>query len=182
MGNPSNRAWWATGVQGLIAILFGVVVLAWPRVTLMTLIYLFAAYALVDGIFAVVGAIIHRKEDDRGWGGVVSGLVSIAVGLATFFWPSLTALLLLYLIAARAIIVGTLQVINVYQWRKQIEGDWIPVMGGLLSIAFGLIAFILPRSGALALLWLIGIYAIATGILWIVLALRARRWRAGVES
>jgi uncharacterized membrane protein HdeD (DUF308 family) len=182
MGNPLNRAWWAIGVQGLIAILFGVVVLAWPRVTLMTLIYLFAAYALVDGLFAVVGSFTHRKEDERGWDGVVSGLVSVAVGLATFFWPGLTALLLLYLIAARAIIVGILQVITVFQWRKHIEGDWIPVMGGLLSIAFGLIAFILPRRGALALLWLIGIYAIGTGVLWVVLALRARNWHAKVES
>jgi uncharacterized membrane protein HdeD (DUF308 family) len=174
----SDRSSWTTVVQGLLAIVFGVVLLLWPRITLITLIYLFAAYALVDGMLALAGFLSHRQVADRGWWGIGSGLLGIGIGLVTLFWPSLTALVLLYLIAARAIFLGVLQILDTLRWRQQIQGEWLPILGGVLGVAFGLIAFVMPRTGALALLWLIALYAIGMGVLWVVLGLRARTWRA----
>lgn len=171
-----KRSWWGLLLQGLAAILFAVLVIVWPTLTLRTLVLLFGVYALVDGIAGAVATLVRRDEEKAWWVALTGSLLSLAVGLITLIWPHLTAMVLLYLIAARAILLGLLQVVRAIQWRREIDGAWLLALGGLLSIAFGVIAFVVPGSGALALIWVIGVYAAATGIVWIALALRARRW------
>ena len=163
-------------VRGLAAVLFGVIALVWPRLTVATLILYFGAFALVDGISDVIGSIMNRREDQYWWLVVLRGLAGIAAGVLVFVWPQLTALFLLYMIAARALVTGILDIVTAIRLRKEIEGELLLILGGLVSVLFGLIAFVRPGAGALAAISLIAIYALFVGLILIVLAFRMRRW------
>ncbi|MDQ3466706.1 MAG: HdeD family acid-resistance protein [Chloroflexota bacterium] len=167
------RNWWALALRGVLAILFGVIAWIWPDLTVRALVLLFGAYALVDGVFAIVAA-ATGAGGRRWWALVIEGLLGIAVGLITMVWPDLTALALLYFIASWAIITGVLEIFAAFELRREIEGEWLLGLGGLASILFGLILIVFPGDGALALIWLIGAYAIFFGALLIGLAWRVR--------
>ncbi|MDQ3780864.1 MAG: HdeD family acid-resistance protein [Chloroflexota bacterium] len=167
------RNWWALALRGVIAILFGFMAWIWPDLTVRALVLLFGAYALVDGVFAIVAA-ASGAGGRRWWALVIEGLLGIAVGLITMVWPDLTALALLYFIASWAIITGVLEIFAAFELRREIEGEWLLGLGGLASILFGLILIVFPGDGALALIWLIGAYAIFFGALLIGLAWRVR--------
>lgn len=169
-----SRSWWTFALRGLLAIIFGILALIWPGVTLITLIILFGAYALVDGIFAVFTGLTSRGRDDRWWVLLLEGIAGIIFGLLTFFWPNITALVLLYFIAAWAVVTGLLEIIAAIQYRNEISGEGWLILGGIASILFGVILFFFPGAGALGLIWLIGVYAIAFGIFLIVFAFRVR--------
>lgn len=113
---------------------------------------------------------------------LLEGLAGIVVGIMTLVWPSITALTLLYLIAAWAVITGVMEIVAAIQLRRVIEGEWMMVLSGIASIIFGIILFIFPGEGALGLTWLIGIYAIIFGVMLIVLAFRLRGMRGQVTS
>ncbi len=132
------------------------------------------AYALVDGVFGVINGISSYDERERWWVILLEGLAGIVVGIMTLVWPSITALTLLYLIAAWAVITGVMEIVAAIQLRRVIEGEWMIVLSGIASIIFGIILFIFPGEGALGLTWLIGIYAIIFGVMLIVLAFRLR--------
>jgi uncharacterized membrane protein HdeD (DUF308 family) len=167
-----SRYWWAVALRGLAAVLFGIAALVWPAITLQVLVLLFGAYALVDGIFSLVQAF---GSGTRFRGLVaVEGLASIAVGVVALVWPGITALALIYLIAAWAVVTGILEVVAAVQLRKLIENEWLLVLGGIASVAFGVIVALQPGAGALAMVWLIGAYAIAFGVLLIALGFRLR--------
>lgn len=168
---------WAFVLRGVLAILFGIAAWAWPGLTLTALIWFFGAYALVQGVFAVVGGIASRDEDRRWWAEVLVGLAGIVVGILTWAWPGLTALALLYFIAAWAVVSGVFEIIAAIELRNRIDNEWLLGLGGLASIVFGIVLFAFPGSGALGLLWLIGIYAIIFGILLIGLGVRLRGMR-----
>jgi uncharacterized membrane protein HdeD (DUF308 family) len=165
--------WWAVALRGILAVLFGLCAIIWPGLTVGILIILFGAYALVDGIFMLIAGIrggvgVHRLPL------IVQGILSIILGILVMALPGLSALALLYFIAAWAIIIGIIQIVAAVQLRRQIANEWFLGIAGVLSILFGLICFIYPRSGALAVIWLIGIYAIMFGIILIVLGFRLR--------
>ena len=166
------RNWWAVGLRGLIAILFGLAAFFWPGLTLFALVILFGAYALVDGIFAILAAVRAAEQHTRWWSLVVEGLVGIAVGLLTFFYPGVTAVALLYIIAAWAIVTGTLEIIAAIQLHQEITNEWLLGLSGLASVLFGIVAMVTPGAGALAIVWLIGVYAIVFGVLQLGLAYR----------
>lgn len=168
------RNWWAIALRGVFAIIFGVLALIWPGITLGALILLFGAYVLVDGIFAVVAALRQVGDRPRWWTLLIEGLLSIGAGVIAFVWPGLTALALLYLIAAWAVVTGVVEIIEAIRLRAEIEGEWLLGIAGVASIVFGLLLFGFPGSGALAIVWLIGIYAILFGIALIALGLRLR--------
>ena len=170
------RYWWMLLVRGVIAVLFGVMALMWPVITLMMLVLLFGAYALIDGIFAVIVGVRVRRDGKRWWMMILGGLDGIAIGVLTFIWPRITALALLYLIAAWAIITGTLGMMAALWLRKMIKGEWLLALYGILLLLFGVLLAILPIPGVLAITWLIGIYAIIFGVLLIVLAFRLEAW------
>ncbi|WP_406696311.1 HdeD family acid-resistance protein [Singulisphaera sp. Ch08] len=171
------RSWWALALRGLAAVLFGIMAFAWPGITLASLILVYGVFALVGGIFAIAAAIAGRPQGGQPWWALlIDGLLGIAVGIVAFAWPGLTALALLYLIAFWAVFTGVLQVIAAVQLRKEIQGEWLLALGGILSVLFGVALVVRPMAGALAVIWLIGAYSIAFGVLMIVLGFRLRNW------
>jgi len=172
------RNWWALFLRGLFAVLFGILAFSWPGLTLAVLVLLFGAYALVDGIFAVIAALKAPQGSKRWWVLLVEGIVGVIVGALTLFWPGLTALALLYFIAAWAIITGVLEIVAAIRLRNVIRNEWLLVLGGAVSILFGLLLVIMPVAGALAVVWMIGVYACLFGALLVALSFRLRKWGA----
>jgi uncharacterized membrane protein HdeD (DUF308 family) len=168
------RNWWVVALRGVLGILFGLMAFLWPGITLAVLVIFFGAYALVDGVFLVVAALHAAGEHERWWVLLLQGLAGIAAGLVTFFWPGITAVALLIVIAAWAIVTGILEIAAAIRLRKEIEGEWLLGLSGFCSLVLGLLLIAWPAAGALAFVWLIGGYAIVTGILLIVVAFRLR--------
>ena len=170
-----TRIWWILAVRGVAAVAFGLAALIWPQITLLALVLVFGAYALVDGLFTLYAAIGGRQPagGGRGWL-VLEGLLGVGAGIVALLWPDITALALLWVIAFWAVLTGVLEIVAAVRLRRVLDNDWLLVVAGALSIVFGLILMIWPREGAVGLVWLIGIYAIAFGIVMVGLALRLR--------
>jgi len=169
-----SRNWWLYAVRGVVAIIFGVVAFAQPVQALQALVLVFGAYALVDGIFAIFAGIAASRYFDRWWAVLLEGVVGVVIGLLTFFWPNITALVLLYFIAAWALITGIFEIVAAIQLRRVITGEWALILSGLLSMVFGVLLFVFPAAGAVSMVWMIGVYAILFGITLIILAFRLR--------
>jgi uncharacterized membrane protein HdeD (DUF308 family) len=168
------RNWWVLALRGVFAIIFGVLALMWPALTLLVLITLFGAYTLVDGIFAVIAGIASYGHNERWWAVLLEGIAGIILGVLTFLWPGTTALVLVYFIAAWALITGIFEIVAAIRLRKAIEGEWMMILSGIVSILLGLFLVVAPGPSALGLTWVIGAYAIVWGILLLILAFRLR--------
>ncbi|MEU7001188.1 HdeD family acid-resistance protein [Nonomuraea sp. NPDC046570] len=164
--------WWLFLIRGICAIIFGILALIWPGITLLTLVIFFGAYAIVSGVFSLFSALRHGAQG-RAWM-ILSGILGIAAGIIAFAWPGITTIALLYVIAFWAIFAGISEIIAGIKLRNEIENEWMLIVGGVLSVIFGLLLVIWPRSGALALTWLIGIFAIIYGVTTVVLAFRVK--------
>ncbi|MCW5852054.1 MAG: HdeD family acid-resistance protein [Anaerolineae bacterium] len=175
-----SRNWWALALRGLAAVLFGVATFIWPNVSLAVLVAVFGAYALVDGIFATFTAVSHTKAP-YWWVLLLEGLVSIGAGVFTFVRPDITTVALLWVIATWAIGTGIFEVIGAIQLRKEIEGEWMLGLSGVLSVVCGVLLIMQPQAGALAVLWIIGSYAVIFGGLELALAFRMRGFKNTVE-
>lgn len=174
--------WKVTALRGIVAIAFAVVILVWPNVGLTALIALFGAFALVSGLATIVGAFnLPIRGGDRAWL-VFEGLLGIAVGVVVFVWPDLSALGLLYAIAAWAIAIGVFEIALAFVLPLSGGRSLLVVLGGLLSVAFGVIMFGHPGAGAVALLALIAAFAFVTGVMQIAFALELRRVVAELEQ
>lgn len=174
---PSSRVmgpWWASALRGAIAILFGVAALLRPDITLVALVVLFGAYMLVDGVFAVATMFGGASEGRPRWLLLLEGVLGILAGLIAFLFPGIAAVALLYLISVWAIVTGVAEVVLAIELRREIEGEWAMIAGGVVSVVFGIILAVLPAVGILSLVWLIGIYAIAFGVLLLIMAFRVR--------
>lgn len=168
------KNWWALALRGVAAILFGVLALAWPSLTVLTLVLFFGAFAVVDGIFAVIVGIASHENNQRWWAMLIAGLAALIIGLMTFFWPGATALVLLYFIAAWAIVTGIFHIVAAVHLRKVIKGEWMVILQGVALTVFGVILALFPRSGALSLIWVIGVFSVVIGVWLIIFALRLR--------
>jgi uncharacterized membrane protein HdeD (DUF308 family) len=175
MLNTLSHSWWTLVLRGLAAIIFGILAYVWPDITFTVLVLLFGAYALWDGVFALISA--FRTQGERRWLLVMEGLVGIAAGLVTFFWPGAATLAILTIIAAWAIVTGVFEIIGAIRLRKEIDGEWLLFLSGLLSVLFGIALVIWPVAGLVAVTWMIGGYALVFGILFIILGFRLRNWR-----
>jgi uncharacterized membrane protein HdeD (DUF308 family) len=167
-------SWSALALRGVLAVIFGILVFAWPGISLAVLVLFFGANALIDGVLAIVAAVRGSVSGARWWGMLLQGILGIATGIITFVWPGLTALVLLYFIAAWAIVIGVFEIAAAIRLRKEIQGEWLLALRGVLAIVFGVILFANPGAGALAVVWLIGAFSIALGVLNLVLAFRLR--------
>jgi uncharacterized membrane protein HdeD (DUF308 family) len=169
------KCWWLLLLRGIAAVLFGLLAFIWPGLTLVTLVLLYGAFALVDGVISLIAAFTGSAKPVPTWWLVVVGLLGIAAGIVTFAWPGITAILLVLFIGAWALVHGIFEIIGAIQLRKEIDNEWMLILGGALSVLFGLIVLIAPGAGALGLIWAIGSYSIVFGILFIALALRLRK-------
>lgn len=166
------RTWWTLVLRGVLAIVFGVIAWIWPGLTLGALVFLFGAYALIDGVFALVAAASGGER--RRMPLLLEGVLGIVAGVIAVVWPGLTALALLYVIAAWAIVTGVLEIMAAVELRREIDNELLLGLAGLASIVFGVLLIIFPGSGALTVVWVIGAYAVLFGVLLIALGFRLR--------
>jgi len=165
--------WWTFTLRGVLALLFGVLAFVAPGATLTTLVYVFGFYAILNGVLALYAA-WNLRSFDRWWVLLLEGLLGIAAGVIAFVWPGAAALAFLSIIAAWAILVGILQIVAAIRLRQEIENEWSLGLGGLASVIFGVLLVVWPRSGLVTISWIIGIYAIAFGVMILVLGSRLR--------
>jgi uncharacterized membrane protein HdeD (DUF308 family) len=177
-----SKHWWLLLLRGIAAIVFGVLAFIWPGLTLLTLVILYGAFAIVDGVLALAAVFGRTGPDVPKWWLVLTAILDIGAGLIALFWPGITALVLIIFIGAWAIVRGVMEIIAAIQLRKEIEGEWLLVLAGVLSVLFGLGVLIYPGAGAVALAWLIGIYAIAIGVVMIMLAIRLRKHHMALSA
>lgn len=174
--------WWVLLIRGIAAIAFGVLALIWPELTVGILVIFFGAYALVDGVFSLFTAFTGRNQHSKWWLDALEGAASIIFGILVFVWPGLSALVLLFMIGAWAIVTGVLEIVAAYQLRKEIEGEWLLILAGVASVVFGIIVFVAPGAGALALIVYIAAYAIVFGIALVALSIRMRSLKPGQQQ
>lgn len=173
-GETLVQNWWLFLLRGIFAIIFGLIALIFPGPTMLSLVLLFSAYMLVDGIAGIISAVraIRRKEDR--WGLLIfEGLLNIAVGVAAFLWPGLTVIAFVWLVAAWAIVTGGLMTAAGFRLNMD-HGRWWMVLGGLLSLAYGVLLIVAPLIGAIVLTWWIGAYALAFGIALVIFSFKLR--------
>lgn len=169
-----GRNWWLLLLRGLVAIVFALLTWAQPGVSLAALVLVFGIYVLADGLLGVWSAIAKRRDNRHWWLLLLWGLVGIVVGVMTFIMPGITGLVLLMYIAAWAVITGVLQIVAAIRLRKEIKGEWLMILSGLVSVAFGVLLFLQPGAGALAVAWIIAAYAFIFGVLMVLLAFKVR--------
>jgi uncharacterized membrane protein HdeD (DUF308 family) len=174
MINRMSRDWWIIALQGVAALVFVVLALVWPGITLLALVFLFAAYALVDGVPALVSGIRRGDGGRPDWWRVARGIVGTAGGIVAFAMPGITAYVLLILIAAWAIVSGAIEIVAAYQLRDVIRGEWLLALDGMVAIIFGIVLIAFPSAVALAVVRLIGAFGIVSGVILLALAMRLR--------
>jgi uncharacterized membrane protein HdeD (DUF308 family) len=168
--------WWLFALRGFAAIVFGILAIIWPGPAVEVLVLLFGAFALVNGLATVVLSATGLSGGQWAWF-LVEGLAGMAAGVVTLLWPGITALVLLYLIAAWAIVTGILEIVAAIELRRVIPHEWLLILSGIASTLFGVLIAIFPGAGALSVIWLIGAYAVAFGVLSIAFGLEIRSLR-----
>jgi uncharacterized membrane protein HdeD (DUF308 family) len=178
------RNWWALALRGLIAVLLGLAAFFWPGgigpQALAVLVPVFGAFALIYGLFAIAVAFMERGQYDRWWVLehwwllLLQGIVGIAAGIITFAWPSIAIGALLYVIAAWAVVNGLIELGAAVWLRNVFSDEALLMVGGILSLIFGLVLFFRPDAPPLAVLWLFGAFAVSLGVLLTMFALRLR--------
>jgi uncharacterized membrane protein HdeD (DUF308 family) len=177
MHNLLSNSWRELAWRGAISLVFGIIAAFWPGLTLLWLMTLFVAYALISGSASAIAAIKNRQSNRDWWLLLLLGLMSVAAGVLALIYPDRTAVFLVLLIGATALASGIIDIVMAVRLRKVIRGEALLILNGIISVAFGVFVFFSPGAGALALIWLISIYAIASGVLLLALAYRARQWK-----
>jgi uncharacterized membrane protein HdeD (DUF308 family) len=172
MLNPLSRHWWAFLARGLCAIAFGILTWVWPDITVRVLMVAFGAFALANGVLSFSKAVDSWYEKDDRWVFVIEGLLGIGIAIITLFAPRVTAVALLFYIAAWTLVMGVLETVIAIRLRKEIEGEFWLFLAGLVSVIFAVLLMLFPGNGILGLVWGLAIYAVVFGILLVILAFR----------
>lgn len=176
------RNWWSLVIRGLVAIALGVLAFVWPGATLGGLVLFFGVYAMIDGVVNLVGAVRAAGAHER-WGSLLfEGIIGILAGLAAFFWPLITALVLVYIVAIWAIATGIAEIAAAIRLRRHVAGEWLLGLAGVLSVLFGVFIVAAPAAGALVITLWFGAYAFVFGIVLLALGFRLRHWHHGVPG
>jgi len=176
MGNVLARNWGWVALRGVAALLFGLLTLFNPAITHAVLVFWFGAFAIADGVLSVVSALAHWRGEPHWVALLVGGLAGIVIGVLTFVMPGFTATVLVYLIAAWAIVRGVAEIATAIRLRELVTGEWMLALAGVLSVLFGAAIAVVPAAGALAIVLWIGVWAIVLGVVLLGLALRLRSW------
>ncbi len=167
------RNWWAIAIRGVLGIVFGLIALFQPGVTMLSLVLVFSAYALADGVFAIVAAVRAASRHERWALLVFEGLVDIAAAAAAFLWPGITVVAFVLLVATWAILSGVLLMAAAFRLNID-HGRWWLAFGGLVSVLYGVLLVSAPLIGALVLTWWLGAYAIVFGAALLVVSFRLK--------
>lgn len=167
------RNWWALALRGVVAIVIGLVAFLWPGITLAALVLLFAAYMLVDGVFAIIAGVRAAAHHERWWPFVIEGILDLAAGAIAALWPGIALLTFIYLAGFWAIFSGV--ALLAAAMRLRAHGEWFLVLSGIVSLLWGVVVIFWPIAGEIALAWWIGAYAIIFGVFMLSFALRMRR-------
>jgi uncharacterized membrane protein HdeD (DUF308 family) len=166
------RDGWLIAARGALAIVFGILALFWPEPAELVLVLLFGVFSIVDGIFAIAVGTASRGYFERWWALLLEGITGIVIGVLIFYWPDVTALVLLYFIAARAVATGFFEILLAIEFRQVFPGELTMIIGSLLSVLLGIWLFVFPAEATASLVWLIGIYAIIAGLIELIFAFR----------
>ncbi|TMK84125.1 MAG: HdeD family acid-resistance protein [Actinobacteria bacterium] len=177
-----HRNWWVFVLRGAAAVLFGVIALIWPGVTVGVLVFLFGIYAIADGLASLISSWLHRGDPVHRGHHLGEGLLALLIGILALAWPGVTALALIVLIAIWAVLTGVVEISAAIRLRRVIINEWFLGLAGVLSVVVGIILFADPRAGALAIAIIIGIYAIVFGATMIALGVRLKRWHDQAAS
>ncbi len=166
--------WWVLLVRGIVGVVFGLLFMFYPGMSLLALIYLFGAYALVDGVFALIQMFRLGVHSDRFWPLLFEAIVGIAVGIIFFRFPGFSALTVAFVIAIWAIATGIFELVAAFRYDDAGGSRWLLGLGGVLSIIVGILFAVAPAPALLAYVWVLGIYAVIFGIMLIVWSLRLK--------
>lgn len=166
--------WWLYALRGVAAIIFGVLAFISPAATVLALVLIFGIYAIADGVLALFAAFQMRKDFSHWWVVLLEGLAGILVGIIAVVYPVLTAGTLLLLIAFWAVFTGIMEIIAAIRLRNEIKNEWLLILTGILSVILGVLLVAFPLTGSLAVVWMIGFYAVIFGVLMIFLAFKVR--------
>jgi uncharacterized membrane protein HdeD (DUF308 family) len=171
------RNWWSLMLRGLLGVVLGVIAFAWPGITLAGIVIVFGAYALIGGVLSIAGAVKAAQAHER-WGVlVIEGVLGIAAAAVTVLWPAITAIALVYIIGAWAIVIGAMEIAAAVRLREFISGEWLLLLSGIASLVFGILIMMNPLIGAVVMALWFGIYAFVFGVILIALAMRLRGMR-----
>jgi uncharacterized membrane protein HdeD (DUF308 family) len=174
--------WWSPLIRGLLAIMLAIITFAVPGITFAAVVLLFGAYALVDGVVSIIGAWRASREHER-WGALVfEGIAGIATAAVTALWPQITAMVLVCIVAAWALVTGILEIAAAIKLRKHIAGEWLLAVAGVLSVLFGIVTLFLPLVGVLAIAIYLGVYLMFFGTVMVMLAFKLRSHRKSVSG
>ena len=174
------RDGWLIAARGVLSIVIGILALFWTEPTELDLVLLFGIFSIVDGIFAIAAGTASRGYFKRWWALLLEGITGIVIGVLIFYWPHVTALILLYFIAVRAVATGFFEILLTIEFRQVFPGEWTMIIGGMLSVLLGTLLFVFPAEGTVSLVWLIGLYAILAGLIELIFAFRL--WSLWSES
>ena len=178
MNNILIRNWWALALRGAAAVIFGLIAFALPGLTLAVLVLFFAAYLLVDGVFALVAGLRAAERHER-WGALIlEGIFDLVAGAIVVMWPGMTLVVFIYMAAFWAVVSGIALLFAAFRLHRQ-HGEWLMILAGLLSIAWGVLVALFPIAGIVIWAWWIGAYALVFGIAMLILAFRLRKHSPG---
>ncbi len=168
--------WWALGLRSGAAIVLGIIALTWPGATLRAMVTLFGIFVIVDGVLAIVASVRGLKADERWLPMLFKGLVGLVAGGIAILWPGIGALAVVYLVAGWALATGILEIVAGVKLRKVMDHEWMPILAGVLSILLAVMVAAYPGTGMVLLVWWLGAYAIAYGVVSLIATVHVKKW------
>ncbi len=169
------QTWWLFALRGVVAVVFGILALIWPAKAWIVLVVLFGIFVLLDGILTTMVGIDFYRYFDRWWAVLLQGVAGIVIGIMTLIWLRPASHVLFYWMAAWAVITGIFEIVSAARFRLFTSGEWALMLAGVLSILFGVLLIVYPGPGLIALVWVIGIFAIAYGIMELIFSSRLHK-------